>query len=49
MEEKIPRMMTVRQIAETGLLPENTIRVMLRTCQSQNVHYIKNDIEEVIE
>lgn len=28
--ENIPRMMTVRQIAATGLLPANTIRVMLK-------------------
>ncbi len=26
----IPRMMTVRQIAATGLLPENALRVMLK-------------------
>lgn len=38
MEEKIPRMMTVRQIAETGLLPENTIRVMLKNGQIQAVY-----------
>ena len=37
MEEKIPRMMTIRQIAQTGLLPENTIRVMLRNGQIQAV------------
>lgn len=30
MENNIPRLMTVRQIAATGLLPENTIRVMLK-------------------
>lgn len=34
----IPRMMTVRQIAETGLLPENTIRVMLKNGQIQAVY-----------
>lgn len=34
----IPKMMTVRQIAETGLLPENTIRVMLRNGQIQAVY-----------
>lgn len=34
----IPRMMTIRQIAETGLLPENTIRVMLRNGQIQAVY-----------
>ena len=27
---KIPQMMTIHQIAQTGLLPENAIRVMLR-------------------
>ena len=29
-ENNIPRMMTVRQVAKTGVLPENTIRVMLK-------------------
>ena len=38
METKIPKMMTVRQIAQTGLLPENTIRVMLKTGQLQAVY-----------
>lgn len=27
----IPTMMTIPQIAETGLLPENALRVMVRT------------------
>ena len=27
----IPRMMTISQIAKTGLLPENAIRVMLKS------------------
>ena len=31
-------MMTVREIAKTGLLPENTIRVMLRNGQIQAVY-----------
>lgn len=34
----IPKMMTIRQITETGLLPENTIRVMLRNGQIQAVY-----------
>lgn len=34
----IPRMMTVRAIAKTGLLPENTIRVMLKKGQIQAVY-----------
>ena len=34
----IPKMMTIRQIAETGLLPKNTIRVMLRNGQIQAVY-----------
>lgn len=34
----IPRMMTVREIAKTGLLPENTIRVMLKNGQIQAVY-----------
>jgi excisionase family DNA binding protein len=34
----IPKMMTVREIAKTGLLPENTIRVMLRNGQIQAVY-----------
>lgn len=34
----IPKMMTIRQIAETGLLPENTIRVMLKNGQIQAVY-----------
>ena len=28
---RIPRMMTIPQIAQTGLLPENALRVMVRT------------------
>lgn len=35
---ELPRMMTVREIAKTGLLPENTIRVMLRSGQIQAVY-----------
>ncbi len=35
---ELPRMMTVREIAKTGLLPENTIRVMLRNGQIQAVY-----------
>ena len=27
---KIPKMMTIRQIAKTGLLPENALRVMVK-------------------
>ena len=27
---KIPRMMTISQVAQTGLLPENALRVMVR-------------------
>ena len=27
---KIPRMMTVRQVAKTGILPENAIRALLK-------------------
>ena len=38
MEKTMPKMMTVRQIAKTGLLPENTIRVMLRIGQIQAVY-----------
>lgn len=38
MDNNIPKMMTVRQIAATGLLPENTIRVMLRNKQIQAVY-----------
>ena len=38
MEKTMPKMMTVRQIAKTGLLPENTIRVMLRNGQIQAVY-----------
>lgn len=37
-ENRLPKMMTVRQIAETGLLPENTIRVMLKNGQIQAVY-----------
>lgn len=29
-ESSIPRMMTVRQVAQTGILPENTIRTLLK-------------------
>jgi len=35
---KIPKMMTVRQIAATGLLPENAIRVMLKNGQIKAVY-----------
>ena len=35
---ELPRMMTVREVAKTGLLPENTIRVMLRNGQIQAVY-----------
>ena len=28
---RVPRMMTIQQIAQTGLLPENALRVMVRT------------------
>ena len=28
---RVPRMMTIPQIAQTGLLPENALRVMVRT------------------
>ncbi len=28
--DNMPTMMTVRQVAKTGLLPENTLRVMLK-------------------
>ena len=38
MSRPIPRMLTVRAIAQTGLLPENTIRVMLRTGQIKAVY-----------
>ena len=40
MEEtkKLPQMMTVRQIAKTGLLPENAIRVMLENGQIKAVY-----------
>lgn len=38
---KIPKMMTVRQIAETGVLPENAIRVMLKNGQIKAVYYGK--------
>lgn len=36
--KSIPKMMTIRQIAETGLLPENAIRVMLRQGQIHAVY-----------
>lgn len=36
--KRIPKMMTVRQIAQTGLLPENTIRIMLKTNQIKAVY-----------
>lgn len=34
----IPKMMTIREIAKTGLLPENAIRVMLKNGQIQAVY-----------
>lgn len=33
-EPQQPRMMTIRQIAKTGLLPENAIRTMVKTGQA---------------
>ena len=36
--KKRPQMMTVRQIAKTGLLPENAIRVMLKNGQIKAVY-----------
>ncbi len=30
MTENVPRMMTVRQVARTGLLPEHALRLMLK-------------------
>ena len=45
----VPKMMTVRQIASTGILPENTIRVMLKrgdlpAIYSGNTAYINFDL-----
>ena len=37
-ERGLPKMMTVRQITQTGLLPENTIRVMLKNGQIRAVY-----------
>ena len=31
MEERIPRIMTIRQIAQTGFLPEHTLRKLVKT------------------
>lgn len=31
MDTNKPRMMTIRQIAETGLLPEHALRLMLKS------------------
>jgi hypothetical protein len=36
--KSMPKMLTVRAIAKTGLLPENTIRVMLKTGQIKAVY-----------
>lgn len=46
--ENIPQMMTVRQVAKTGILPENTIRVMLKrgdlaAVYSGNTAYVNYD------
>lgn len=47
--ENIPQMMTVRQVAKTGILPENTIRVLLKqgklpAIYSGSVAYINFDL-----
>lgn len=36
--KSMPKMLTVRAIAQTGLLPENTIRVMLRRGEIKAVY-----------
>lgn len=46
--ENIPHMLTVRQIAKTGILPENTLRVMLKRGElaavySGNTAYVNFD------
>lgn len=37
-ERKIPKMMTVRQIAATGVLPEHAIREMLKSGQLKAIY-----------
>ncbi len=37
-EEKAPRFLTINQVAATGLLPENALRVMHRNGQLPCVH-----------
>lgn len=35
--EKTPRMMTIRQIAKTGLLPEHALRSMVKSGQAPHI------------
>jgi hypothetical protein len=41
MNDRIPKMMTIREIAKTGILPEHALRVMLKTGQLPAI-YIGN-------
>lgn len=35
--EKAPRMMTIRQIAKTGVLPEHALRSMVKSGQAPHI------------
>ena len=35
--QKLPRMMTIREIAKTGLLPEHALRVLVKSGQVPHI------------
>ena len=37
MKSNLPRMMTIREVARTGILPENAIRRMVKTGQCPHI------------
>lgn len=37
MKNKYPRMMTIREVAKTGLLPEHALRTMVKTGQAPHI------------
>lgn len=41
---QIPRMMTIRQIAKTGLLPENALRRMVNTGEIPSIKVGKKNL-----
>ena len=37
MNNQYPRMMTIREVAKTGLLPEHALRTMVKTGQAPHI------------